>query len=86
MDLSVIIINWKSLSRSEERKLTRLMKNVKIVYPYARLAGIKLEEYKDTLLQAPDDRARKKIMKQVEQKRWECLGSCVRDVNDRSFA
>jgi hypothetical protein len=62
----VIIINWKSLSRSEERKLTRLMKNVKIVYPYARLAGIKLEEYKDTLLQAPDDRARRKIMKQVE--------------------
>ena len=32
-------------SAREARKMTRLMKNVKAAYPYARLAGIKLREY-----------------------------------------
>ncbi len=60
------IYSWRVLTRSEERKLTKLMKNVKIVYPYARLAGIKLVEYEDVLTQAADDKERRKIMKQVE--------------------
>src|SRR5512138_1407264 len=54
----VRIYSWGVLSPKEERQLTRLMKNVKVVYPYARLAGIKLVEYEDTLAQAPDDQAR----------------------------
>jgi hypothetical protein len=62
----VSIYSWKNLTASEERKLTKLMRNVKIVYPYARLAGIKLEEYKDTLILAPDDKTRRQIMKRVE--------------------
>lgn len=62
----ITVFNWKTTSRSEERRLTKLMKNVKKVYPYARLAGIKLEEYQEVLAQAPDDKARRKIMKQVE--------------------
>jgi hypothetical protein len=62
----VTILNWQGLSTQEARKMTRLMKNVKIVYPYARLAGIKLGEYEEILAAAPDDNARKKIMKQVE--------------------
>jgi hypothetical protein len=62
----VNVFSWKVLSRGEERRLTRLMKNVKIVYPYARLAGLKLIEYEEVLVQAPDDKARRKIMKQVE--------------------
>jgi len=60
------IYSWRILTRKEERKLTKLMKNVKIVYPYARLAGIKLVEYEDVLMQAADDKERRKIMKQVE--------------------
>jgi len=62
----VNIYSWANLTRSEERRMTKLMKNVKKVYPYAALAGIKLEEYRDTLEAAPDDKTRKKIMKQVE--------------------
>jgi hypothetical protein len=62
----VTIFSWKKTTRSEERRLTKLMKNVKIVYPYARLAGIKLEEYSEILAQAPDERSRRQIMKQVE--------------------
>jgi hypothetical protein len=63
----VNIYSWANLSRSEERRMTKLMKNVKKVYPYAALAGVKLEEYKDILAAAPDDKARKQIMKQIEK-------------------
>lgn len=76
----VKIYSWRMLSAKEERKLTRLMKNVKIVYPYARLAGIKLVEYEDTLAQAPDDKARRKIMKKVEEQLDAQYGQELRDL------
>ena len=76
----VKIYAWRLLDSKEERKLTRLMKNVKIVYPYARLAGIKLVEYEDTLAQAPDDKARRKIMKQVEEELDAEYGQELRDL------
>lgn len=76
----VKIYSWKMLSAKEERKLTRLMQNVKIVYPYARLAGIKLVEYEDTLAQAPDDKARRKIMKRVEEQLNAEYGKELRDL------
>lgn len=76
----VNIYSWKLLDSKEERKLTRLMKNVKIVYPYARLAGIKLVEYEDTLALAPDDKARKKIMKKVEEQIDAEYGQELRDL------
>jgi hypothetical protein len=76
----VNVYTWKVLSRSEERKLTKLMKNVKIVYPYARLAGIKLIEYQDTLMMAPDDRARRQIMKKVEDELEAEYGQELRDL------
>lgn len=76
----VNIFSWRLLDSKEERKLTRLMKNVKIVYPYARLAGIKLVEYEDILGQAPDDKARRKIMKQLEEELNAEYGQELRDL------
>jgi hypothetical protein len=76
----VKIYSWRVLDRKEERKLTRLMKNVKIVYPYARLAGIKLAEYEDTLALAQDDKARRKIMKRVEDEINAEYGQELRDL------
>ena len=76
----ITVFNWKTSSRSEERRLTKLMKNVKIVYPYARLAGIKLEEYSEILMQAPDDKARRKIMKQVEDELEAQYGQELREL------
>lgn len=76
----VTILNWQGLSTNEARKMTRLMKNVKIVYPYARLAGIKLEEYEEILMAAPDDKARRKIMKQVEDELEAEYGDDLRDL------
>lgn len=76
----VNIFSWKMLDNKEERKLTRLMKNIKIVYPYARLAGIKLAEYEEVLSQAPDDQARRKIMKKLEEELDAEYGQELRDL------
>jgi len=76
----VNVYSWKLLDSKEERKLTRLMKNIRIVYPYARLAGIKLTEYEEVLSQAPDDQARRKIMKKLEEELNAEYGQELRDL------
>jgi hypothetical protein len=76
----VNIYSWKLLDAKQARKMTKLMKNVKIVYPYARLAGIKLDEYEDVLMQAADDRERRRIMKQAEDEIEAEYGQELRDL------
>ena len=46
-------------SRREEVRYTRLVHNVKRVYPYAKLAGIKYEEYNKLLAALPEGQRRK---------------------------
>lgn len=76
----VNIYAWKVLTPKQARQMTRLMKNVKIVYPYARLAGIKLDQYEEILAQAADDRERRKIMKQLEDEIQAEYGDELRDL------
>jgi ribosomal protein L14E/L6E/L27E len=76
----VNIYSWKLLDAKQARKMTKLMKNVKIVYPYARLAGIKLDEYEEVLMQAADDRERRRIMKQAEDESEAEYGQELRDL------
>lgn len=54
-------------SRKAKKKLTRLVKNVKRVYPWARLAGIQLRKYDKMLIEAKTEKERRKIMKQAEK-------------------
>tara|TARA_B100001971_G_C18021314_1_gene447545 strand:- start:213 stop:797 length:585 start_codon:yes stop_codon:yes gene_type:complete len=54
-------------TRKAKKKLTRLVKNVKKVYPWARLAGIQLRKYDNLLSQAKNDKERRKIMKEAEK-------------------
>ena len=54
-------------TRKAKKKLTRLIKNVKKVYPWARLAGIQLRKYDNLLSQAKNDKERRKIMKEAEK-------------------
>lgn len=61
------IFSFHPTTRREQRRLTRLMINVKKVYPYAKLAGIKLKEYDEILSKAKNDRERKQIMKKLEK-------------------
>lgn len=53
-------------SNRRERQNSRLIRNVKTVYPYARMAGQKLIEYEQILQQAETDRERRQIMKALE--------------------
>jgi len=46
---------------------SKLIRDVKKVYPYAVIAGIKLKEYNDILANTPDEGERKKLMKQAEE-------------------
>ena len=62
------VIDFKgNLSQKEIRRKTRLMNNIIRVYPYARMAAVKLREYDSLLVSIPNDEQRKKTMKQVEK-------------------
>ncbi len=53
-------------SSREERQYDRLVRNVRIVYPYAKLAGEMLKDYEQILLNTASEKERKKIMKDLE--------------------
>lgn len=61
-------------SRRQARRTSRLIRNVKAVYPYAKLAGIKLREYESILAGIDDKKERKSIMKQAEKELEEEFG------------
>ena len=54
-------------NRLEEARYRRLVRNVKRVYPYPRLAGIKFEEYNEMLSQIESDAQRRRKAKEIEQ-------------------
>lgn len=67
-------------TKREARRMTKLIRNVKKVYPYAKLAGLKLMEYEEILAGIEDKKARKKIMKQAEKELDEEFGDDLRDL------
>jgi hypothetical protein len=54
-------------NRYEEARYGRLVRNVKKVYPYARLAGIKFNEYNELLNKIESESQKRKITKEIEQ-------------------
>ena len=63
----VIIPKPKFSSRRDLRRYRRLVRNVKVVYPYAKLAKRKYDEVVVELAKFDSEKARKDYMKQVEQ-------------------
>ena len=51
---------------AEERQFWRLVYNVKMVYPYANLAGLKLQELNEQYLQIESERDRRTYSRKVE--------------------
>ncbi len=51
----------------EQRKFERLVRNVKKVYPYARLAGMKLEEYGNMMAGLPEKEQKKYYRKAEDE-------------------
>lgn len=51
---------------AESRQWNRLVRNVKIAYPYAKLAGIKFNEYNQKVANISNEKARKAMMEKAE--------------------
>jgi len=64
---TVYIVDYKRFPNEKaKRRYFRLVRYVKKVYPYAKLAGVKLQEYDSALQAAQTKRERRKVMKQIE--------------------
>ena len=48
-------------TKRAKKKLTKLVENIKTVYPYAKLAGIKLMKYEELLIAAANEKERRKF-------------------------
>ena len=62
-----VVSQKKFKNNYQKRRYTRLIRYVKKVYPYAKLAGEKLDGYDSLLRSTPNERDRKRIMKQAEK-------------------
>jgi hypothetical protein len=54
-------------SKKNANRYSRLVRYVRKVYPYAKVAGIKMKEYEDILANTKKKRERKKIAKKAEE-------------------
>lgn len=61
-----LVYQKRFMSEKERKAWQRLVYNVRKVYPYAQIAGAKLEEYNFQLSQAKTETAKKAIMKKAE--------------------
>lgn len=68
IELSPIHVKGFIIYRSpaDQRRFERLVRNVKKVYPYARLAGIKLQEY-DRMMAGLSEKEQHKLYKKAEE-------------------
>jgi hypothetical protein len=78
-EVEVISLPWPE-NRRQRLRLTRTINHVKIAYPYAKLAGMKLREYEEILMAASSDQERKRIMKQAEKELNEQFGDDLRNL------
>ena len=68
-------------TRKGRKKLTKLVKNVKRVYPYAKMASVQLKRYDKELSAATNDRQRRKIMKKAEKEINDRYGGELKKMN-----
>ena len=74
--LPQLIIKDKRTFKSKRQavRYNRLVRNVKKVYPYSRLASNLLAQYTDTLAGIENPRERRKVMKMAEKELWDRYG------------
>ena len=65
---------------AESRQWERLVRNVKKAYPYAKLAGIKFNEYSHKIADVKSDKVKKTMMKQAEDEIEAQFGKELRDL------
>lgn len=67
-------------SAAEQRKYNKLVRDVKVAYPYARLAGEKLRQYESMLADVKTEGERHKIMKKIENELMKEYGDELKDL------
>ncbi|MFA5972552.1 MAG: DUF4294 domain-containing protein [Lentimicrobiaceae bacterium] len=65
---------------AESRQWERLVRNVKKAYPYAKLAGIKFNEYNQKIAGIKSEKVQKDMMKQAEDEIEAQFGSELKDL------
>lgn len=66
-------------NQAQKNKWNRLVRDVKITYPYAKLAGIKLRDYNQQL-QGKSEHEKKELMKKVEKELKDEFGPKLSDL------
>ena len=67
-------------TRRERHQLTKLIRDVKKVYPFARLAGIQVRKFSKLIEEANNERESKRIMKEAEREITERYGDELRNL------
>ena len=65
---------------AEARQWQRLVHNVKVAYPYAKIAGIKFAEYSKKLETISSEKEKKRMMKQAEDELKVQFGDELKDL------
>jgi hypothetical protein len=77
----VNIVGYKtSRTSTEARQWERLVRNVKKAYPYAKLAGIKFNEYNQKIANIKNEKVQKEMMKQAEDEIEAQFGNELKDL------
>jgi hypothetical protein len=80
MRAAVIFPTVKIVNHRQQVRYDKLVKNVKKVYPYAKLAGQKLKYYRDVLDTIPSEKARKAYLKKAEKELETQFGDEIKDL------
>jgi hypothetical protein len=69
--------------RIDMRRYSRLVYNLKKVYPYAKIAKKKLEELNVRFETLKSDKEKKEYVKQVESEMWDQFSGQIKDLTDK---
>ena len=78
--VSLIFPPGKFDTRKEAARFDRLVYNIRIVYPYAKLAGMKLKQIKSVLDTIKNDKQRKAFLRKSEKELDAQFGDQIRDM------
>ena len=81
-NLPQLIVKDKRTFKSKRHaaRHNRLVRNVKKVYPYSRVASKLLHQYTDTLATIDNPKQRKRLMKQAERQLWDQYGDELKNL------
>jgi len=85
LELKEVVIQAPSdfISQKEAKKITKLIRDVKKAYPYAKLAGVKLKQLDELLATITDEKEKKKLLKQAEE---DLVSQFEEDIKNMTFS